>query len=97
MKLDWKADLQDPVRRDFVNRQQFGQLMSSRGIGNGDTVVLYGGRNNWFAAYAYRGGPAEDCRRRVVDAICLPLSRIPGAGGRSPAREQFTEFPKVIR
>ena len=52
VKLDWKADLQDPVRRDFVSRQQCGQLMSSRGIGDGDTVVLYGGRNNWFAAYA---------------------------------------------
>ena len=53
VKLDWKADLQDPVRRDFVNRQQFGLLLSSRGIGSDDTVVLYGGNNNWFAAYAY--------------------------------------------
>ncbi|BCJ26581.1 sulfurtransferase [Actinocatenispora sera] len=53
IKLDWKTDLQDPVRRDFVNQQQFEQLLSSRGIGNDDTVVLYGGNNNWFAAYAY--------------------------------------------
>ncbi len=53
VKLDWKQDLQDPVRRDFVNKQQFEQLLSSRGIGNDDTVVLYGGNNNWFAAYAY--------------------------------------------
>jgi thiosulfate/3-mercaptopyruvate sulfurtransferase len=53
VKLDWKKDLQDPVRRDFVNRQQFEALLSSRGIGNDDTVVLYGGNNNWFAAYAY--------------------------------------------
>jgi thiosulfate/3-mercaptopyruvate sulfurtransferase len=53
IKIDWKADLQDPVRRDFVNKQQFEALLSSRGIGNDDTVILYGGNNNWFAAYAY--------------------------------------------
>lgn len=53
VKLDWKQDLQDPVRRDFVNQQQFEALLSARGIGNDDTVVLYGGNNNWFAAYAY--------------------------------------------
>ena len=46
-------DLQDPVRRDFVNKQQFEALLSERGIGNDDQVVLYGGNNNWFAAYAY--------------------------------------------
>ncbi len=53
VKLDWKQDLQDPVRRDFVDKAQFEQLLGSRGIGNDHTVVLYGGNNNWFAAYAY--------------------------------------------
>jgi thiosulfate/3-mercaptopyruvate sulfurtransferase len=53
IRLDWKADLQDPVRRDFINKEQFAALLSERGIGNDDTVVLYGGNNNWFAAYAY--------------------------------------------
>src|SRR3954465_5804993 len=53
IKLDWKKDLQDPVRRDFVNQEQFGALLSERGISNDDTVILYGGNNNWFAAYAY--------------------------------------------
>jgi thiosulfate/3-mercaptopyruvate sulfurtransferase len=53
VKLDWKTDLQDPLRRDFVSREQFEQLLSERGISNDDTVVLYGGNNNWFAAYAY--------------------------------------------
>ncbi len=53
VKLDWKQDLQDQVRRDFVNQEQFQALLSARGIGNDDTVVLYGGNNNWFAAYAY--------------------------------------------
>ncbi|WP_448626693.1 sulfurtransferase [Geodermatophilus sp. URMC 64] len=53
VKLDWKKDLQDPLRRDFVSKEQFEQLLSERGISNDDTVVLYGGNNNWFAAYAY--------------------------------------------
>jgi len=52
-RLDWKKDLQDPVRRDFVSKDQFEALLSAKGIGNDDTVVLYGGNNNWFAAYAY--------------------------------------------
>lgn len=53
VRLDWKADLQDPVRRDFVDAAGFSKLLSERGIGNDDTVILYGGNNNWFAAYAY--------------------------------------------
>ncbi|MFI7596897.1 sulfurtransferase [Actinoplanes sp. NPDC049681] len=53
VKLDWKKDLQDPVRRDFVNQEQFSALLSERGISNDDTVILYGGNNNWFAAYAF--------------------------------------------
>ena len=53
VKIDWKADLQDPVRRDFVDRAGFEALLSGKGISNDDTVVLYGGNNNWFAAYAY--------------------------------------------
>ncbi len=53
IKIDWKKDLQDPVRRDFVDRHGFETLLSSRGISNDDTVILYGGNNNWFAAYAY--------------------------------------------
>src|SRR4051795_13548796 len=52
-KLDWTTDLQDQVRRDFVDRQQFEALLSDRGVATDDTVVLYGGNNNWFAAYAY--------------------------------------------
>ncbi len=53
VRIDWKADLQDPVRRDFVSKSQFEALLSAKGIGNDHTVVLYGGNNNWFAAYAY--------------------------------------------
>ena len=53
VKVDWKKDLQDPVRRDFVDKTGFEALLSERGISNDDTVLLYGGNNNWFAAYAY--------------------------------------------
>ncbi|RBY80321.1 sulfurtransferase [Blastococcus sp. TF02-09] len=53
VKLDWKQDLQDPLRRDYLDKSAFEALLSSRGISNDDTVVLYGGNNNWFAAYAY--------------------------------------------
>jgi thiosulfate/3-mercaptopyruvate sulfurtransferase len=53
IKLNWSVDLQDQVRRDAVNREQFAALLSERGVSNDHTVVLYGGNNNWFAAYAY--------------------------------------------
>ncbi|MFL1376949.1 MULTISPECIES: sulfurtransferase [unclassified Nocardiopsis] len=53
VKIDWKTDLQDPVRRDFIDKTGFEKLLSAKGIGNDDFVVLYGGNNNWFAAYAY--------------------------------------------
>src|ERR1700728_444461 len=53
VKIDWKTDLQDPVRRDFVDKAGFEALLSARAISNDDLVVLYGGNNNWFAPYAY--------------------------------------------
>ncbi|WP_328467502.1 sulfurtransferase [Streptomyces sp. NBC_00448] len=53
VRIDWKSDLQDPVRRDFVDQAGFEALLSAKGIANDDTVVLYGGNNNWFASYAY--------------------------------------------
>src|SRR2546428_9622046 len=51
--LHWKYELQDRVRRNFVDQPTFEALLSRRGITENDTVVLYGGNNNWFAAYAY--------------------------------------------
>ncbi|MEU3627730.1 sulfurtransferase [Amycolatopsis coloradensis] len=53
VKFDWRKDLQDGVRRDFVDKAGFEKLLSEKGISNDDRVVLYGGNNNWFAAYAY--------------------------------------------
>ena len=51
--LDWKKDLQDPVKRDFLGAKEFGELFGGRGVSNDHTIVLYGDRNNWFAAYTY--------------------------------------------
>jgi thiosulfate/3-mercaptopyruvate sulfurtransferase len=51
--FDWKRDLQDQVKRDFLGPEQFGALFGSRGVSSDHTVVLYGDRNNWFAAYTY--------------------------------------------
>ena len=53
VKVNWTDELQDPVRRDIVTKEQFEQLLSAKGVGQDDKVVLYGGNNNWFAAYAY--------------------------------------------
>ena len=53
VRVDWQKDLQDAVRRDLVTPEAFAALLSKNGIGPDTTVVLYGGNNNWFAAYAY--------------------------------------------
>jgi thiosulfate/3-mercaptopyruvate sulfurtransferase len=53
VKLHWRDDLQDPVERDLVDKPTFERLLSERGIANDTTLVLYGDKNNWFAAYAY--------------------------------------------
>jgi len=51
--FDWKTDLQDQLKRDFLDAESFGELFGGRGISNDHTIVLYGDRNNWFAAYTY--------------------------------------------
>jgi thiosulfate/3-mercaptopyruvate sulfurtransferase len=51
--FDWRKDLQEQVERDVLSSEEFGKLIGSRGISNDHTVVLYGDRNNWFAAYTY--------------------------------------------
>jgi thiosulfate/3-mercaptopyruvate sulfurtransferase len=53
VRLHWKEDLQDQLERDLIEKADFEQLMSRSGISNDTTVVVYGDKNNWFAAYAY--------------------------------------------
>lgn len=52
VKIDWQSDLQDPVKRDYVDRAHFEELMARAGIVNDTTVVFYGDKNNWWASYA---------------------------------------------
>jgi thiosulfate/3-mercaptopyruvate sulfurtransferase len=52
VKLDWHTELNDPVTRDYVDGARFAELLGERGIGRDTTVVIYGDRNNWWAAYA---------------------------------------------
>jgi len=51
--FDWQKDLQDQVKRDFLGPEAFGELFGSHGVGDDHLVILYGDRNNWFAAYTY--------------------------------------------
>jgi thiosulfate/3-mercaptopyruvate sulfurtransferase len=53
VQIDWATDLNDPLRRDYLDRAGFEKLMSSKGIGNDTTVVFYGDKNNWWATYAF--------------------------------------------
>jgi thiosulfate/3-mercaptopyruvate sulfurtransferase len=53
VRLDWTTELQQPEARDLIDRDDFSKLMSEKGIADDHTIVLYGGNNNWFAAYAY--------------------------------------------
>jgi len=53
VKLHWRDDLQDKLIRDVVSKADFERLMGERGVANDTSVVLYGDKNNWFAAYAY--------------------------------------------
>jgi thiosulfate/3-mercaptopyruvate sulfurtransferase len=53
LAINWETELHDHPRREFVSREQLAQLLGSKGIGNDQTIVLYSGNNNWFAAYAY--------------------------------------------
>lgn len=66
VSLDWENELHDLPRRDFVSAEQLGALLGGKGISSDQTVVLYGGNNNWFAAYAY-----WLCKLRGIDNVTL--------------------------
>ncbi|NDJ34753.1 MAG: sulfurtransferase [Chloroflexi bacterium] len=53
VEIDWTKDLNDQIRRDYLDKAGFEQLMSEKGISNDTTVVFYGDKNNWWAAYAF--------------------------------------------
>ena len=53
LSIDWESELHDLPRREFISSERLGQLLGEKGVSTGDTIVLYSGNNNWFAAYAY--------------------------------------------
>lgn len=53
IKIDWTTDLNDPIRRDYLDSARFAELMREKGIANDSFVVFYGDRNNWWATYAF--------------------------------------------
>jgi thiosulfate/3-mercaptopyruvate sulfurtransferase len=63
---NWTTDMHDPVRRDYVDQDGLSRLLQQAGVDPDTTVVLYGGNNNWFAAYAY-----WLCRYLGFDAVKL--------------------------
>ena len=66
VSLDWAHELHDLPRREFISTEQLAELLGSKGIGSDQTIVLYGGNNNWFAAYAY-----WLCKLRGIDDVKL--------------------------
>jgi thiosulfate/3-mercaptopyruvate sulfurtransferase len=52
-KVDWHTDLNDPMMRDYISREQFQELLRAKGIDDSTTVIFYGDKNNWWAAYAF--------------------------------------------
>ncbi len=63
--IDWIADLNDAIKRDYLNEEQFAALLSKHGIGNETTVVFYGDKSNWWACYAlwvFKLFGHDDCR-----------------------------------
>ena len=91
-KMDWHQDLNDPVQRDYVSREQFERLLRRKGIDTSHTVVFYGDKNNWWAAYAFwvfRLFDFPESQLRLLD------------GGRKKwedeGRELTTEVPRYER
>lgn len=53
VRIDWKKDLNDSVMRDYISSQDFAELMNEKGIARDDTVVIYGDKHNWWAAFTF--------------------------------------------
>jgi thiosulfate/3-mercaptopyruvate sulfurtransferase len=64
--LDWEHDLHDSPRRDFVSAAQLAAVLAAKGVSSDQRIVLYGGNNNWFAAYAY-----WLCKLRGIESVTL--------------------------
>jgi thiosulfate/3-mercaptopyruvate sulfurtransferase len=105
--FDWQKDLQDQVKRDFLGPEAFGELFGSRGISNDHLIVLYGDRNNWFAAYTYwylkyygHDGPREkwigEGRPTTADAPSHPATTFNAQPGDDAIRAKRDEVQDAL-
>ncbi len=98
-KIDWHADLNDATMRDYISREQFQALLRSRGIDDSTTVIFYGDKNNWWAAYAlwvfqlfgFTNAKLLDGGRLKWEAEGRPMSTDAPA---APAPSQYTAKPR---
>ncbi|MGE5408504.1 MAG: sulfurtransferase [Syntrophothermus sp.] len=108
--LDWRADLQNQIQRDFLGPEEFAALMGGRGISNDHTVVLYGDRNNWFAAYTYWyfryyghdrvrlvNGPREKWVAEGRETSTRPPSHPPAAFVARPGDDSIRAYRDEVR
>jgi thiosulfate/3-mercaptopyruvate sulfurtransferase len=101
VQIDWQKDLNDPVRRDYLERKKFEALMSQQGIGNDTLVVFYGDKNNWWATYAFwvfqlfghTNARVMDGGRAKWEAESRPMDRdvptYPATTYKAPARADY--------
>jgi thiosulfate/3-mercaptopyruvate sulfurtransferase len=92
VKIDWHTDLQDQIVRDYIDKNRFAGLCSSKGIANDTTVVFYGDKNNWWACYAFwvfKLYGHADCR--VMNGGRARWQ----ADGRAWSSEQEPQYPRT--
>lgn len=87
VKIDWHTDLNDPRVRDYINGEQFAELMDRKGIARDDTVVIYGDKSNWWAAYAL-------CSRCSVTPTCDSSTAAVTSGSPSAGKPPWTSRPR---
>ncbi|MFB3853931.1 MAG: sulfurtransferase [Vicinamibacterales bacterium] len=96
--VDWVADLNDPVRRDYIGPESFAALMSRIGVGPDTTVVFYGDKNNWWACYALWVFELFGCRNtRVMDGGRLKWQNEKRPMKRDVPRYAATSYPQPRR
>lgn len=94
VKIDWFTDLQHPIKRDFLTKEQFEQLMSERGISNDTTVVFYGDKHNWYAAYSFwlfRYFGHDDKKLKIMNG-----GRKKWIDEKRPLTKEVPSYPKAV-
>lgn len=94
VKIDWFTELQHPLKRDFLTKEQFETLMSEKGIANDTTVVFYGDKHNWYAAYSFwlfRYFGHDDRRLKIMNG-----GRKKWIDEKRPLTKEVPSYPKTV-